>query len=63
MSDEIKNHIFDEYYQGDNINKKYGIGLGLSICKKIVELHNWEIQVSSKINEGTTFNIFIPKEK
>ena len=63
MSDEIKNHIFDEYYQGDNINKNYGIGLGLSICKKIVELHNWEIQVSSKINEGTTFNIFIPKEK
>ena len=63
MSDEIKDHIFDEYYQGNNSTLNQGIGLGLSICKKIIELHKWEISVFSKVNEGTTINIFIPKEK
>ena len=63
MNDEIKEHIFDEYYQGNTTNKNQGIGLGLSICKKIIELHNWEITVTSELGKGTTFNIFIPKEK
>lgn len=63
MNESTANHIFDEYYQGNNVNNNTGIGLGLSICKKIVELHNWEISVSSIENEGSTFYIFIPKEK
>lgn len=63
MNETIAEHIFDEYYQGNNMKNNQGIGLGLSICKKIIELHNWEISVSSKENEGSTFYIYIPKEK
>jgi len=51
--DEIA-HIFDEYYQGDR-QKTVGIGLGLSICKDIVDLHDGTISVKSEKGEGTTF--------
>jgi PAS domain S-box-containing protein len=38
----------------------YGTGIGLALCKKIVENHNGCIEVSSKPGKGTTFNIFLP---
>lgn len=41
-------------------NNKPGTGIGLAICKKIVENHKGFISVSSEQNIGTTFNIFLP---
>lgn len=42
--------------------KKYeGSGIGLAICKKIVLMHDGQISVSSRINEGTAFTITLPK--
>jgi signal transduction histidine kinase len=60
MSENVLNHIFDEYYQGDTTHKNKGIGLGLSIAKKIIELHSWQIHVVSKENVGSVFSILIP---
>ncbi|HEX7066097.1 MAG TPA: PAS domain S-box protein [Bacillales bacterium] len=40
--------------------KEKGTGLGLMICKKIIEAHNGEIEISSKLNEGTTVEIVLP---
>jgi signal transduction histidine kinase len=37
-----------------------GTGIGLALCKKIVENHNGYIKVHSKAGEGTTFDIFLP---
>lgn len=37
-----------------------GTGIGLALCKKIVENHNGSISVTSQLNEGTTFTIFMP---
>jgi len=39
-----------------------GTGIGLALCKKIVEKHNGYISASSKINEGSTFIISLPLE-
>ena len=43
--------------------KDDGSGLGLYWVEKIIELHRGRIEVESTINQGTTFNIFIPEGK
>ena len=40
-----------------------GTGIGLALCKKIVEKHNGYISARSKINEGSTFIISLPLEQ
>ncbi len=59
---EALEHIFDEYYQEDPSRPGKGIGLGLSVCKKIADLHGFTIQVSSKKGEGSVFSVHIPKQ-
>jgi hypothetical protein len=39
-----------------------GTGIGLSICKKIVEKHKGFISAQSKLNEGSTFIITLPEK-
>lgn len=40
--------------------KKNGIGLGLSSCFQIIKEHKGRIEIKSKLNVGTTFNIILP---
>ena len=55
-------YIFDYYYQGSHSvgNDYEGIGLGLAICKDIIDKHNGVIKVKSIVGEGSTFSIIIP---
>ncbi|MCQ2974958.1 MAG: ATP-binding protein [Bacteroidales bacterium] len=54
--------IFESFVQLDNeLDRKYfGIGLGLSICKRLVYLMGGDINVESKENMGSTFTLNIP---
>jgi len=52
--------IFDPFYRADNARSHDGYGLGLSICKRIVELHNGRIDVTSQPEKGSTFIIVLP---
>jgi len=63
-SDEQKN-LFKKFYQLDTspTRKHGGSGLGLSICKGIIEGLGGRIWVESKVGEGTTFYFVLPKEK
>ena len=58
ITEEEKTKIFSPYYRGDDAKERMlpGIGLGLTICKKLVELHNGDMWVHS--NAGGKGNIF-----
>jgi signal transduction histidine kinase len=53
-------HIFDRFTQFSERGKSGTIGLGLAIVKDIIEQHGGDIQVQSRIGEGTTFTFWIP---
>ncbi len=67
IPEEALEHIWDRYYQvrrGDKeVNVPRNSGLGLSIVKSVVELHGGTCGVSSRIGEGTTFWIELPRLK
>ncbi len=52
--------IFDPYFSTKTNDTNSGSGLGLYVTYGIVKAHNGQIEVSSKIGEGTTFDVFIP---
>lgn len=63
MSEEEQVELFNRYYRGTNTKEKpEGSGLGLAIAKQIITLHNGDIAVNSKLNEGTQFTIILPSE-
>ena len=58
-------HIFDRYHHLETTGEHLfgGVGLGLPIAKQVVEQHNGNISVVSKLDEGSTFTITIPIER
>ncbi len=52
--------IFDRFYRTDKSRASLGYGLGLSIAKKITELHKGKITVRSSREEGTEFTVTLP---
>ena len=57
---EIKPYVFDHYFAGHSTRQKIGSGLGLSICKMIVELHGGSIHIDPEIVTGTSMRIQLP---
>jgi two-component system sensor histidine kinase CiaH len=56
-------HIFDRFYRADSSRTSTtipGYGLGLSIAKKIVELHGGSIDVQTTLGAGSTFTVHLP---
>jgi PAS domain S-box-containing protein len=56
-----KQHLFERFFRAKNAFNIQGTGLGLHIVAKYIELMNGDITIESKLDEGTTFTIRIPK--
>jgi signal transduction histidine kinase len=52
----------DLHHSTDGTNKEQGTGLGLILCKEIIERHSGKILVESTIGKGSSFTISIPVE-
>ena len=61
IPEEEQKNIFEIFKRLHNRKDYSGQGIGLSICKRIIERHNGKIWVESIIGEGTTFYFTIPK--
>ncbi len=62
IPEEYIEHIFNEFFKKDRATKMKvkSTGLGLSIVKKIVELHRGEVWVESELGKGSTFQFTLP---
>jgi signal transduction histidine kinase/FixJ family two-component response regulator len=65
MDDGFVRHLFDKFTQEyESVTRKYGgTGLGMSICKELIELMGGEIRVVSKKDAGTTVTLLVRLEK
>lgn len=62
ISQEALPHVFNRYKKvQDGKSDDTGIGLGLAIVRRVVELHNFEIKVNSVKGQGTSFTIVLPR--
>lgn len=54
--------IFQPFYRGKSSLGKAGSGIGLSLVKKIIEMHNGSIEVLTHVGEGTEIKVILPRE-
>ena len=60
MDEDTKKRVFHKFYQGDSSRKGEGYGLGLSICKRIIDLSKGEIHVEIEPGKYTEILISLP---
>jgi len=58
-------HVFERFYRADKARSAEGEhnGLGLAISKEIAKAHGGDISVESRLDEGSTFTVRLPKHK
>lgn len=61
MDDKTIAHIFEKFYQGDTSRRSSGNGLGLALCKKIVESLHGTITAKGTPGEGSVFTVVLPR--
>jgi len=65
MTEEVMSKLFNRFYQAENIvsGRQKGTGLGLVICRGIIESHGGDIWVESKLGTGSKFSFSLPAWK
>ena len=57
ISEEDQNKIFNDFFT----KKETGTGLGLSVCKQLLDEHGAEIKLDSELGKGTRFTVLFPE--
>ncbi len=60
IPNEELEHVFEPFYRTKNASTFKGSGIGLSICRRIVDLHQGKISVKSEISKGSLFVVVLP---
>lgn len=60
MSQEVQKRMFEKFYQGNTSHSSEGNGLGLTLAKRIIDLHGGSIIVRSQEGAGACFCIMLP---
>jgi len=63
INKEEVSEIFNMFKKGNENNLKKGRGIGLAVCKNIIEKHKGKIYVESEEGQGSTFFIELPKQE
>jgi len=61
MNESEVSRLFERFYRADPSGAIPGTGLGMSLVRDIIEIHNGNIEVSSTKGKGTTVSIFLPE--
>lgn len=61
IPEESLPHLFKEFYQAGRRDSRTGSGLGLYICRKIIESHQGKIWVESRVGQGSRFTFSLPR--
>ncbi len=60
INESDQKRMFEPFYRGTNTSDTKGHGIGLSLVKKILQLHNGSISIHSQLGTGTTISVFLP---
>lgn len=55
-----RERLFEAFYRGSNFDERPGLGLGLSIVKEAIDLHDGSLTYETVIDQGTTFTVRLP---
>ncbi|UCG29197.1 MAG: hybrid sensor histidine kinase/response regulator [candidate division WOR-3 bacterium] len=61
ISEENIKRVGEEFYRVKSEGTVAGTGIGLAIVKKILDMHDGRLEVVSRLNEGSTFSVYLPK--
>jgi len=62
IPEDEQDHVFDRFFRGEKARSMQmsGTGLGLAVAQQIAGLHGGRITVESKVDQGSTFTIWLP---
>ena len=63
IPEEIREKIFEPFYTEKTEGTEAGLGLGLSVCRSIVDALGGRIEVKSRVGKGTVFTVYIPLKR
>lgn len=63
ISEEDTAKIFARFYRSPAVYQEKGVGIGLYLARQIIEKEGGYIKVTSRVGEGSTFSVFLPRQR